>query len=49
MQLKNALSRIDETFDGIKNSSMLDSENAFYSIVCKLEFGDISTFSSSSQ
>ena len=35
---------LNVTFDGIKISSIFDLENAYFSIVCKLEFGGISTF-----
>ena len=35
---------ISETFDGIKIHLIFENENAFDPIVCKLEFGEISTF-----
>ena len=44
MQHSNAPWHIFETFDGIKISFIFVSLKAYFSIVCKLEFGGISTF-----
>ena len=43
LQQSNAYSHNFDTFDGIKIVSILDSEKAFDSIICKLEFVGILT------
>ena len=41
--MKNALSHIFETLGGIKISLIFVAANAYFPIVCKLDFGGIST------